>query len=56
MAVITNDNSFNENIMANITKQKTSQELDADIDELNLKLAECQVPEVTTNTYLTSFI
>jgi len=35
-----------------IGKQKTSQELDVDIDELNLKLAECQVPEVTTNTYL----
>jgi len=35
-------------------KQKTSQELDVDINELKLKLAECQVPEVTTNTYRNS--
>jgi len=37
-----------------ISKQKTSQELDVDKDELNLKLAEYQVPKVTTNTYLNS--
>jgi len=35
-------------------KQKTSQELDVDINELKLKLAECQVPEVTTSTYRNS--
>jgi len=37
-----------------IGKPNKSQELDVDIDELNLKLAECQVSEVTTNTYLNS--
>jgi len=37
-----------------IGKQRTSLKLDVDIDELNLKLSECHVPEVTTNTYLNS--
>jgi len=39
-----------------IGEQTRPQELDVDIDELNLQLAVCQVPEVTSNTYLNSVL